>query len=117
MNNDTKPAEYVEKFATLRDESRLGAVIGTPRGYAGPHLVTARDSAPFNVLLVSDLIRNGAITYDPTLKWGNSVFEEVNKNVLSGQPHDDGMNSTDIEDDNGENEYACQTTLAPFLCS
>ena len=117
INNGTKPAEYVEKFATLRDESRLGAVIGTPRGYAGPHLVTARDSAPFNVLLVSDLIRNGAITYDPTLKWGNSVFEEVSKNVLSGQPHDDGMNSTDIEDDNGENEYACQTTLAPFLCS
>lgn len=77
MNNDTKPAEYVEKFAT----------------------------------------GNGAITYDPTLKWGNSVFEEVSKNVLSGQPHDDGMNSTDIEDDNGENEYACQTTLAPFLCS
>jgi hypothetical protein len=90
----------------------LGAVIGTPRGYAGPHLVIAKDSATFNILLMSDLIRNGVITYDPTLKWGNSVFEEVSKIVLTGQPHDDGMNSSDIE-----NGYTCQTTLAPFLCS
>jgi hypothetical protein len=96
----------------------LSSIFNKQRaGYAGPHLGIVRDSVPFNILLMSDLIRDGAITYDLTLKWGNSVFEEVSKDILTGQPHDADLNSTDNEGDNSDNGYACETNLAPFLCS
>jgi hypothetical protein len=54
MNNGTELAEFFEVLATFRDAS--GAAIDTATGYADPHLVTAGDSAPFNILLTSDII-------------------------------------------------------------
>lgn len=54
MNNGTESAEFVEVLATFRDAS--GTVIDTATGYADPHLVTAGDSASFNILLTSDIV-------------------------------------------------------------
>lgn len=48
MNNGTESAEFVEALATFRDA--IGAVVDTATGYADPHLVTAGDSAPFNII-------------------------------------------------------------------
>jgi hypothetical protein len=82
MNNGTESAEFVEVLATFRDAS--GAVIDTATGYADPHLVTAGDSAPFNILLTSDIIEDKATSYDLTLKWRDLDFEEFSKDVLRG---------------------------------
>ena len=84
MNNGTESAEYVEALATFRDAA--GAVIDTAWGYADPHLVVAKDSAPFKILLTSDSIGDEAMTYDLTLKWRDLDFEEFSKDVLKGQP-------------------------------
>jgi hypothetical protein len=84
MNNGTESAEFVEMLATFRDAS--GAVIDTATGYADPHLVTAGDSASFNILLTSDIIEDKATSYDLTLKWRDLDFEEFSKDVLRGQP-------------------------------
>jgi hypothetical protein len=67
MNNGIESAEYVEALATFRDA--IGTVIDTAWGYADPHLVVAKDSAPFNIFLTSVSVDDEAMTYDLTLKW------------------------------------------------
>jgi hypothetical protein len=67
MNNGTSSANFVEALATFRDPT--GVVIGTSFGFADPHLVTAKDSAPFTILLTSEAVQDQAVSYDLTLKW------------------------------------------------
>ena len=115
MNNDTESAELVEVLATFRDAS--GAVIDTATGYADPHLVTAGDSAPFNILLTSEIIEDKATSYDLTLKWRDLDFEEFSKDVLRGQPlngevsNEEDDNGSDGNDDNDDNGYGCEPNL------
>lgn len=121
MNNSTESAEYVEVLATFRDGS--GAVIDTALGYADAHLIIAEASAPFKILLTSDMIEDEAVTYDLTLKWRDLDFEEFSKDVLTRQPLSGSGNNNDINadndndknDDNYDNDdddgYGCDSNL------
>lgn len=87
-NNGTSPAEFVEATVSFYDGS--GQIVGTESGYADPTTLQPGSRAPFTVLITSDAIENQAQTYDITLQWRDSDFNEFSERVLSGQPLSSG---------------------------
>jgi hypothetical protein len=65
LNNGTADAQFVEALATFRDSA--STVIGTSFGFADPHQVPAKDSAPFNILITSEILQDQAAAYDLTI--------------------------------------------------
>jgi hypothetical protein len=92
LNNGTADAQFVEALATFRDSA--STVIGTSFGFADPHQVSAKDSAPFNILITSEIVQDQAATYDLTLQWQDMEANEFSKDVLSKQPFEYGVSST-----------------------
>ena len=63
-------------------------------GYADPTTSQPGSKAPFTVLITSDTIESQAQTYDMTLQWRDSDFNEFSESVLSGQPIGSGVNDS-----------------------
>jgi hypothetical protein len=109
INNGTADAQFVEALATFRDSA--GTVIGTSFGFADPHQVAAKDSAPFNILITSETVQDQAATYDLTLKWQDMEANEFSKDVLSKQPFEYGVSNTGGGGGGGDNKkgWLCYT--------
>ena len=61
-NSGTEPAEFIQPFATFRDAQ--GAVVDTALTYAEKQRIDSGDTSPFNLFIVSEVIKQQAKTYD-----------------------------------------------------
>ena len=80
----TEPAEFVQPFATFRDAQ--GAVVDTAFTYAEKERITSGDTSPFNLFIVSEVVKQQAKTYDLGLEWQDQQGNEFTSDVLSNQP-------------------------------
>jgi hypothetical protein len=57
-NNGTESAEFIQPFATFRDAH--GAVVDTAFTYAEKERIASGDTSPFNILVISDVVKQQA---------------------------------------------------------
>ena len=81
-NSGSEPADYVEVVASFYDTN--GQIVGTASGYTDPDTIQPGDK-PFTVLVTGDAIEQDAVTYDLTIQWRNSDFDEMSERVAEGQ--------------------------------
>ena len=121
-NSGTEPAEFVQPFATFRDAQ--GAVVDTAFTYAEKQRITSGDTSPFNLFIVSEVVKQQAKTYDLGLEWQDQQGNEFTSDVLSNQPFIPGaVSATSIsrsssgggggEDDN--NREPCIVNPSPGI--
>ena len=99
-NSGTEPAEFIQPFATFRDAQ--GAVVDTALTYAEKQRIDSGDTSPFNLFIVSEVIKQQAKTYDLGLEWQDQQGNQYTSDVLSNQPFTPGaVSATSIVSSGG----------------
>ena len=83
-NSGTESAEFIQPFATFRDAQ--GTVVDTAFTYAEKERITSGDTSPFNLLVISDVVKQQARTYDLGLEWQDLQGNQYTSDVLNNQP-------------------------------